>query len=229
LQYFGGKHRISKELAAFIQPLVTGSYVEPFCGACWVGLRIKAESKTFADINPDLILMYQELQRGWEPPVEINENDYRDLKDLPPGLLPERAFAGFGCSFSGRFFEGYARNGRGTNYAISARNSLLSFRMKTTGCTFVCSSYASLDYPPNSVVYCDPPYEGKKKFSGTPGFDMEKFWEWVRLMSQAHIVLVSEYKAPGDFNILWEKESKLEIRNQNGRETRTERLFCYGK
>ena len=34
-------------------------------------------------------------------------------------------FVGFGCSFGGKWFGGYARNAGGTNYAAQSKRSLL--------------------------------------------------------------------------------------------------------
>jgi site-specific DNA-adenine methylase len=60
----------------------------------------------------------------------------------------------------------------------------------------------SLDYRdvkilPNSVIYCDPPYDcDASKSAYTISFNHKEFWDWVR--NNPTPVFVSEYKAPGD-------------------------------
>ena len=218
---------MSQEIADFIQPLCGGVYVEPFCGACWVGLKVVSRRKMFADVNEDLILMYKSLQSGWVPPSSVSEEEYRKLKALPPGVDPTRAFAGFGCSFAGKFFGGYARCKRGDDYAGNAKNSLMRDYAGNANITFIHSDYRNLTYPPGALVYCDPPYKDTTKYYGTPPFNHTEFWEFCRVLSKSCTVIISEYAAPVDFSVVWEKETRTEIRTSaNGREKRIERLYC---
>ena len=229
MQYFGGKHRISRDLALFIQYFVTDYYVEPFCGACHVGLKIEAPNKIFADVNEDLILMYNSLLDGWIPPLSVSKEEYDALRKTAPGLTPLRAFAGFGCSFAGKFFGGYARCSRGDDYAGNARNSLLrDYAGNARNSLYLCSDYRSVPYPEGSLVYCDPPYAGTTKYYGTPPFSHDYFWQFCRELSATCTVLVSEYSAPDDFTCIWEKATRTEIRTGRGeREPRVEKLFAY--
>lgn len=55
--------------------------------------------------------------------------------------------------------------------------------------------YREVAIPENSVVYCDPPYEGCFGYGRT--FDHDAFWEWVRTVKVP--VFVSSYTAPEDF------------------------------
>ena len=81
------------------------------------------------------------------------------------------------------------------------------------------------DYPykPNSVIYCDPPYQSTIGYES--GFDHQKFWNWVRMMSKSHHVYVSEYSAPSDFKCVWRKAVKEQVgKNIN---QKVEKLFVY--
>ena len=67
--------------------------------------------------------------------------------------------------------------------------------------------YDSWETSENCLIYCDPPYISSKKTwpLNYKGFDHAKFWQWVRKMSRKNIVIVSEYEAPDDFKVIWEK------------------------
>ncbi len=94
------------------------------------------------------------------------------------------------------------------------------------GIVFTSQDYLTLDLPQNSIVYCDPPYQNTTKY--TYKFNHEVFWNWVRKISQDHEVFVSEYAAPDDFEMIWQKEIKNSL-SENGKsggfKFSTEKLF----
>jgi len=217
-QYFGGKARIGKHLAAFINHCNPATYCEPFCGMYSVGSKVKAGVKIASDLHLDLILMLRAVQRGWEPPSELTEERYVALKGAVPSAL--RGFAGFACSFGGKFFGGYARNGV-RNYADVGRRSLLRLKPLIQDTEFLHQSYR--EAPESNITYCDPPYGGTTGFS-TGSFDTAEFWQWCR--DRRGAVLVSEYTAPEDFEVVWSRDVRTDMRtNSNGREKRVEKLF----
>ena len=64
--------------------------------------------------------------------------------------------------------------------------------------------YADVPVEENSIIYCDIPYAGTSGYSAI--FNHERFWSWVRQMSQkGYRVYVSEYNAPFDFIPVWQK------------------------
>ena len=84
-------------------------------------------------------------------------------------------FVGFGCSFGGRFFEGYARNATGTNYAMQSKKSLLKDMATLMDAQFLCVDYQKVPIPNNAIVYADPPYVNTKKIHNKV-FNTEEFW-----------------------------------------------------
>ena len=69
--------------------------------------------------------MWEELQNGWMPPQTLTKEDYEFLKnnkDIKPHLT---GFVGFGCSFAGKWFGGYATSNN-RNYCLNAYNSVLN-------------------------------------------------------------------------------------------------------
>lgn len=81
--------------------------------------------KILNDRHEYLIAMLQGVQQGYNLPEHITPEQYqyiRENKDADPVLA---GFVGFGCSFGGKWFGGYARNKTGTNYAEQSKRSLL--------------------------------------------------------------------------------------------------------
>ena len=79
--------------------------------------------------------------------------------------------------------------------------------------------YDELDIPDNSVIYCDPPYEGTLGYK-TGSFDHERFWEWAEKMSERNVVFVSEYSTRSDLFIpIWQKEIQTAIRASSKQST----------
>lgn len=136
MRYFGGKSKISKDLAVVLNPITKGKpFVDLFCGACNVVEKITtASSRTANDNNPYLITLLKAIQDGWEPPIVVSEKQYnytmRHL-DENPALS---GFIGVGCSHSGGWKNGYARGDKyHANYAKYAHNSLLKQKQKLGG------------------------------------------------------------------------------------------------
>ena len=90
---------------------------------------------------------------------------------------------------------------------------------------FIHSSYQDLEIPSNSIIYCDPPYQGTTGYKD--GFNHEEFWDWCRMKSkEGHEVYVSEYNAPDDFECIWSKELSNTISKQSSTKP-CEKLFIY--
>lgn len=88
----------------------------------------------------------------------------------------------------------------------------------------ICNlNYWELDIPENSIVYCDPPYDGTTKYKDA--FDHQKFWTWVRQISKTNKVFVSEYNAPDDFECIWSKVVTCTMTKNIGSNKKIERLF----
>ena len=101
-------------------------------------------------------------------------------------------------------------------------NNILKQSTKISDVVFKCSSYDALDIPANSIIYCDPPYNGTTKYKDS--FDSDAFWQWCRdKVKEGHTVYVSEYNAPEDFKCIWEKQINSNLGNTA--KTATEKLF----
>ena len=174
-----------------------------------------------------MIALFKALQNGYDLPEVITEEDYyyiKEHKDENPALT---GFVGFACSFGGKWFGGYARDKAQVNYALRGKKSLAS-KMKTLmDAEFTCLDYRDVELPDGCVIYCDPPYENTTKYANVD-FDHIRFWEYMRKISQDHLVYISELNAPEDFVCIWHKEIRriLDVNKENQFKS-TEKLFVY--
>jgi DNA adenine methylase len=223
MKYMGSKSRFSKELLSIILKDRTPEqwYVEPFAGGMNMICEVQG-NRIANDIHYPLIQMWVELVSGWFP-KKITKVEYSDIsknQSKYPAYLV--GWVGFNCSYSGKWFGGFAgetktKIGTIRDYQTEALNNVAKQVVKMKGVMFFNKPYYELELPPNSIVYCDPPYEGTTKYKDTNNFVHGLFWDWVRNISkQGHTVFVSEYNAPDDFVCLWEKEVKSSL-SANGR------------
>lgn len=228
----GSKRRIAKDILPIIlkNRMPEQFYVEPFCGGCNM-IELVDGKRIANDYNEYVVEMWNALvNRNWQPPTEITEEQYNDIKankeQYPKELV---GFTGIQMTFGSTWFGTYARDKRHENYArvraMEGRKNLMKQVERLQGTIFTSSSYCDIALPKNSIIYCDPPYEGvagyKDKFNHTA------FWQWCREKTkEGHSVFISEYNAPNDFECIWQAELKT---NMNAKyETKpVEKLFKF--
>lgn len=166
MKYMGSKNRHAKELLPIILNgrLSNQWYVEPFVGG--FNLIDKVDGLRLGnDIHPYLIALFRALQAGWIPPMTIDNDLYntiRESKDKYPDYLV--GYVGFN-SFGGKFFGGYCRDSAGKrDYWKEHYNNLIKQQAKLEGIVISSENYLDLEIPPNSIIYCDPPYNGTTKY-----------------------------------------------------------------
>jgi len=223
--YSGSKSKIAKHLLPII---LSGRkdrwYVEPFCGGA--NMIDKVDGKRLgSDSNVYLISLLKAVQRGWKPPEALTKEDYyrikRNKEKYDSSVV---CFAAVPCSFGAKWWGGYARNNSGKNYALAASRNIQKQAPFIRDVVFVNREYDKLDFPKNSIVYCDPPYKNTAGYGVK--FDHNIFWEWCRdVARQGHSVFVSETEAPEDFCVLWEKSVSVRMNKNDTSALRVERLF----
>lgn len=230
MKYVGGKNRIAKEIIEKIGGGTT--LVSLFCGGCAVEGRITTfDNLIINDKHPYLMAMWQGLYDGtFDPPENVSEEEYKWIRahlDENPALS---GFVGFGCSFAGKWWGGYARNKKGENFAKETRNSTLKAIENMTNrssLTLLCGDYKDVELPHGSVIYADPPYEGTMGYKGV-AFDSGEFWDYAREVSKEHKMFISEMQAPPDFVAIWEKDLARYISHkEHGYDKATEKLFLH--
>lgn len=230
MRYLGGKSRIAKEIAAFISSeakISNGTFVSLFCGSCAVETKVTGYEKMVCnDAHPYLVAMLRDVKRGRSFPDSITEKEYKTIKASPdkdPGLT---GFVGFGCSYAGKWFGGYARNKGGCNYAAQTKRALTRDSARIARFDFWCGAYRSVRVGAGSAVYADPPYNGTTGYS-TGAFDSKAFWDYARKLSaEGASVFISEESGPEWATVIWERPLRRQSNNANRRTfMATEKLF----
>ena len=230
MKYMGSKNRHAKELLPIIlkDRKLGQCYVEPFVGGANMIDKVDGW-RIGADINKYLISLLKNLADGWLPPQEITEAEYKAMKvnpnDYPEHLL---GYVGFQLSYGAMWFGSYRRDSIGErNYPAEAYRNVAKQAPNLVGVDFRLSSYRGLTPPAQSLIYCDPPYEGTAKYKANEKeFDHGDFWQWCREMTRkGHDVFVSEYQAPDDFVCIWEKQVNSSLTKDTGAKKNIERLF----
>lgn len=222
MQYLGGKSRIAKPISEIILA-ARGErhfYVEPFLGAGSVALRVAPlfPRAVLTDLSPDLVKLWKAVQRGWTPPTTLTEDEYRALRHAKPSAL--RGFAGFPCSFGGKWFGGYARDPKGgRNFAESASRSMVARGKALSDALILRADYrdvlASVPLH-DAVIYADPPYAGTTAYGNVESFDSAEFWrEMKRCAAAGARVFVSEYIAPKGWHSVWSADPISTLRRDN--------------
>jgi len=232
MRYMGSKRRIAKHILPIIlkNRLPNQWYVEPFVGGANVIERVTGNRIGY-DINPYLIACLKALANGQKPPTSQTEKEYRDIKNNKEKHAPWLVgYTGFALSFGGRWFEGYRRVGvEKQNDCMASYRATMKQAPLLKGCIFIQKDILLTGYnsfPSNSIIYCDPPYEGTKKYKNK--FNSHAFWELCRMwVKSGHRVFISERIAPQDFKCVWEKEQTCTLHNKNEGKKVTEKLFVY--
>ena len=133
MQYQGGKSRISKQIAEKINEISrweiedsksnsrdniehmfkreSRCFVSLFCGSCSIESKITGfDRKILNDSQQYLIALLNGVKNGYVLPEFISEEAYKYVKNHKDEDKVLTGFVGFGCSFGGGFFQGYARN-----------------------------------------------------------------------------------------------------------------------
>ena len=229
MQYMGGKSRISKQIAEILNSAIDKDtpFVSLFCGSCAIESKVQADVKILNDKHPYLIAMWQALQNGWMPPDVVTKEEYYRVKanmDENPALT---GFVGFGCSFGGKWWGGYAKDKRGDDYCGQAKRGLLKDLVGIQSATFTCLDYHDVEIQDGAVVYCDPPYVNTTGYT-VGQFDTNEFWDYMRQLSKRCDVYISEESAPDDFECIWSKEKVRTLeKNDNVGRVKVEKLFKY--
>ena len=224
----GSKNRIAKH----ILPIMLAErkpdqwWVEPFVGGGNMIDKVRGK-RIGADINHyliDALIAIRDFVVDLpKNNSQFTEADYKALRKSDD--YKYKGYAGFAFSYSGKWLGGWRRDGLNKrDYVAESYKNAINQSPLLQGVRLVNESYLDLQIPENSLIYCDPPYEGTTKYKDD--FNHVVFWQWCRDMaSKGHIIFVSEYNAPDDFECVWQKEIVSSLAKNTGTKRGVEKLF----
>lgn len=232
MKYMGSKARIAKD----ILPIILKDrkpeqwYVEPFVGGANTIDKVDG-NRIGNDINHYLIALYLELQKGWQPPKDVTFEMYKDVKDnkskYPDYMV---GYIGLAFTFGATFFGGFVGSVNdvccvGRDRIGESYRNVIKTQKAINGIRFTSGEYWKMQIPPESIIYCDPPYENTSGYK-TGKFDHSLFWDWCRNMSKlGHNIYISEYNAPDDFECVWSKQIASVLDKKGTNKKPIEKLF----
>lgn len=234
MKYMGSKNRIAK----FILPIMLkeanekgiSTWVEPFVGGANMIDKVPNNFQRIGiDYNAHTIEALIAIRDLVDKlPDEVSEEYYKKIKGSEHE--PVTSLIRFGASFGGKFENGFARGrdnkGNPRNYWKETVRNAIKQSPNLQGVKFINGSYDEYSDFENCLIYCDPPYEGTTSYK-TGAFGHPKFWDWCRKMSEKNLVFVSEYKAPDDFECVWQKEIVSSLTQDTGSKKAVEKLFKF--
>ncbi len=226
MRYLGGKTKNSKAITAILKQHKNIPFIEPFCGGLNIAVRMTGYEMFLNDGNDALISMYKALIDGTFilPTEPILKEEYDKLQLAEPS--PLRTFVSFALSYGGKEWGGYdpyydKRGEVGKTTGMATRSTAKKIAA-IKHATFSATDYRELDAH-GCLIYCDPPYIETTGYS--KGLDYNEFWETMRKWSKDNIVYISEWQAPDDFEIVWEKPYKVQMCKEQ--QERVEKLYKY--
>ena len=232
MKYMGSKNRIAKHILPFLQESVdrTGKYLEPFVGGANMIDKIVCDFRVGCDYNEYIASMWEMLESGWKPPEQVSSDEYkkiRDNKDSYPKHLV--GWVGINCSYSGKWFGGYAgitrTKGGVRDYYKEALANVMKQVPNIVGVEFKHENFFNLNVT-GYTIYCDPPYRGTTGYKDE--IDYEKFYVHLLRLAKNNEVFISEYSMPEQFKELWSRDvvSSLSANGKaGGSKQSTEKLF----
>lgn len=232
MKYVGSKKRISKDiLPILLKNRIEGCYfVDLFMGGC--NIIDKVDGNRIAnDINPYLVACAEALSNGWLPPKDVSEEMYNTVKcNIDKYDKALVGYMGFQLSYGAKWFDCYRKDNIGKrNYSVEAYNNVKKQADKLKGVKFYNLDYRAVTLPSNSIIYCDPPYQNTTTYKANKdNFNYSEFWQWCRVKGQeGHVLYISEYNAPDDFECIWQKEILKNLADSKNRDVAIEKLFQY--
>lgn len=238
MRYLGSKAKIKNEIIPFLMKHLDGDneFVDAFMGGANIIASVNYPKKVGIEINKYVVAVWDKIKEcgiSWIPQAFDEEEYYKvkaDYQDKTGNYnWAMIGYVGNCLSFGSKWWGGFARFNpkKNEDHVKEAFNGIkkqvdnFEYLTKTT---FMYGSYDEYNYKPNSVIYCDPPYQDTIGYESS--FGHEKFWDWCRKMAlDGHYVYISEYSAPSDFKCIWRKAVKEQVgKNVN---QKVEKLFAY--
>lgn len=177
LKWVGSKARLMPQL---LPHLPTGKrLVEPFAGSCSVMMNTDYEEYLIADVNPELINLYQQIKEKPDAVLHYlgktflfgasSEGYYRHREDFNTVLRHPLERAVYFLYLNRHCFNGLCRYNKSGDFNVPygkykkpyfPKDEILAFHEKAQRATFIAANYSETLglVRDDDVVYCDPPY-----------------------------------------------------------------------
>ena len=232
----GGKTRQAKHIAGIVNKCIKENnitnYYEPFVGGANIIQQINCNNLFANDLDEELIAFYQYIKEGGLPVDFVSKEQYNDAKNNPQKYDAwYRGNIKYMASFGGKPWGGYSGIDKRCGYT-KYEGSVKNFKKqipKLQEINFTCGDYNNINFKPNSMIVCDPPYRNTTQY-GKIKFDSNKFDNWFREVSKEHFVILCEYTAPTDFTC-FKKINVAKCLSANDNQSRTVDglWYCDGK
>ncbi len=214
LKWAGNKTAVMPHLEKHLP--VGPRLVEPFAGSCAVMMETGYPSYLVADINPDLINMYQQIKDdalGFIHLVErlfaefnTESGYYKCRQYFNTGSLNPLDKAAYFLYLNRHCYRGLCRYNRAGHFNVPYGNyktpyfpktEIRAFAKKAWRATFICAGYEETlaQLLPGDVIYCDPPYDGTFAGYHTAGFSEDDQYRLASILerrsSEGHPVVAS--------------------------------------
>ena len=166
----GSKNRIAKEiLPIMLNEREERVWVEPFVGGANMIDKVQGQ-RIGADINPYLIDALIAIRDSVDDLPKNNhdftESDYKQLRKNDD--YKYKGYAGFAFSYGGKWLSGWSRTDKTSikqrDYVAESYRNAVNQSPLLQGIELITKNYLDLEIPENSLIYCDPPYEGVTKY-----------------------------------------------------------------
>lgn len=236
--YMGSKAKYKKYILPILQKAIddnnVDTYIECFVGGANIIDEIKCKNKFGYDRSDTLIALLDLASKDFDKVMKSGSRELWDkgklyvkdgIKPTDMSLADIGAIEFLGSYNCGGFPRGYADNGT-VDFYHRAYVNLQKQAPNLKGITFKTQQYWELEPISNAVIYLDPPYKNTKVYgyARQGKMDYDKFWEWVRKISENNYVFTSEQVAPDDFHPVWEMNVTRTM-NKGKRFNATEKLF----
>ncbi|MDA9557715.1 Dam family site-specific DNA-(adenine-N6)-methyltransferase [Vibrio sp.] len=210
LKWAGGKYGLVEDIRRHLPE--ANKLIEPFVGAGSVFLNTDYDHYLLADINPDVINLYNLLKaepekyieesKRWFTPQHNDKEVYLDVRQQF-NQTDDIWYRSLAFLYMNRFgFNGLCRYNQkgGFNVPFGSykkpyfpEQELEFFSEKAKKATFICEGYAETfrRARKGSVVYCDPPYAPLSTTANFTSYSGKGF----SLDDQAHLAEVAEHAA----------------------------------
>lgn len=240
--YLGSKAQIADWLIPILNKIILDynitEYFEPFVGGANVIDKIKCERRVGNDKNKPLIALLETARDNFDIIPKDGNKEWFDLaRAIYTGKSTEKmddyliGAIGWLAGYSGKGLVGSYANDSGTRHYYTERyNNLKAQAPNLQGIEFICNDYQKLEIPDNSLIYCDPPYQGTTGYgyAWERSFDYDIYWDWIREKSKNCYVICSEEAFPSDFIIIAMQNKKRTVAQTN-RQIKVEKLGVYNK